>query len=34
MAELEGKTPDDESGIGAYAYISIDDEDLTPYQNI
>ena len=32
MAELEGKTPDDESGIGAYAYISIDDEDLTPYQ--
>ena len=32
MAEDKGKTPDDESGIGAYAYISIDDEDLTPYQ--
>ena len=32
MADLEGKTPDDESGIGAYAYVSIEDEDLTPYE--
>tara|TARA_B110000037_G_scaffold152430_1_gene171917 strand:- start:269 stop:1627 length:1359 start_codon:yes stop_codon:yes gene_type:complete len=32
MAELEGKTPEDESGIGAYAYISVEDEDLTPYE--
>ena len=32
MADLEGKTSDDDSGIGAYAYISIEDDDLTPYQ--
>ena len=32
MADLEGKTQDDESGIGAYAYVSIEDEDLTPYE--
>jgi gliding motility-associated lipoprotein GldK len=32
MAELEGKNPDDDSGIGAYAYVSIEDEDLTPYE--
>jgi len=32
MADLEGKIPDDESGIGAYAYVSIEDEDLTPYE--
>tara|TARA_B110000459_G_scaffold190769_1_gene226167 strand:+ start:1400 stop:2749 length:1350 start_codon:yes stop_codon:yes gene_type:complete len=32
MADLEGKTSDDDSGIGAYAYISIEDEDLTPYE--
>ena len=32
LAELEGKTPEDESGIGAYAYISVEDEDLTPYE--
>ena len=32
MAELEGKTPDDE-GIGEYAYLfSEEEEDLTPYQ--
>jgi sulfatase modifying factor 1 len=31
MADLEGKTPDDE-GIGEYAYLSSDEEDLTPYQ--
>ena len=32
MAEEEGKTPEDDSGIGAYAYISVEDEDLTPYE--
>ena len=32
MAKEEGKTPEDESGIGAYAYISVEDEDLTPYE--
>ncbi|MEN8845517.1 MAG: gliding motility lipoprotein GldK [Candidatus Arcticimaribacter sp.] len=31
MADLEGKTPDDE-GIGEYAYLSTDEEDLTPYE--
>ena len=31
MADLEGKTPDDE-GIGEYAYLSTEEEDLTPYQ--
>ena len=32
MADLEGKTPDDE-GIGEYAYLDVGDpEDLTPYQ--
>lgn len=32
LAELEGKTNEDEGTIGDYAYISIDDEDITPYQ--
>jgi gliding motility-associated lipoprotein GldK len=31
MADLEGKTPDDE-GIGEYAYISSEEEDMTPYE--
>ena len=31
MADLEGKTPDDE-GIGEYAYLSSEEEDLTPYE--
>ena len=31
MADLKGKTPDDE-GIGEYAYLSTDEEDLTPYE--
>jgi formylglycine-generating enzyme len=31
MADLEGKTPDDE-GIGEYAYLSLEEEDLTPYE--
>ena len=31
MADLEGKTTDDE-GIGEYAYLSSEEEDLTPYQ--
>ena len=31
MADLEGKTTEDE-GIGEYAYISIEDEDMTPYE--
>lgn len=32
LAELEGKTNEDQGTIGDYAYISTDDEDLTPYQ--
>ena len=31
MADLEGKTPDDE-GIGEYAYMSTEEEDMTPYE--
>jgi gliding motility-associated lipoprotein GldK len=31
MADLEGKTPDDE-GIGEYAYMSSEEEDMTPYE--
>ncbi|MDG1285676.1 MAG: gliding motility lipoprotein GldK [Flavobacteriaceae bacterium] len=31
MADLEGKTPDDE-GIGEYSYMSTEEEDLTPYE--
>jgi len=31
MADLEGKTPDDE-GIGEFAYLSSEEEDLTPYE--
>ena len=31
MADLEGKTPDDE-GIGEYAYVSSEEEDMTPYE--
>ena len=32
MADIEGKTSEDE-GIGEYAYIdSVDSEDLTPYE--
>ena len=31
MADLEGKTPDDEC-IGEYAYISSEEEDMTPYE--
>jgi sulfatase modifying factor 1 len=31
MADLEGKTPDDE-GIGEFAYSSSEEEDMTPYE--
>jgi sulfatase modifying factor 1 len=31
MADLEGKTADDE-GIGEFAYLSSEEEDLTPYE--
>ena len=31
LADLEGKTPDDE-GIGEFAYLSAEEEDLTPYE--
>ena len=31
MADLEGKTPDDE-GIGEFAYLSSEEEDMTPYE--
>ena len=31
LADLEGKTPDDE-GIGEFAYLSSEEEDLTPYE--
>ena len=32
MADIEGKTSEDE-GIGEYAYLdSVDSEDLTPYE--
>ena len=31
MADLEGKTSDDE-GIGEFAYLSSEEEDLTPYE--
>ena len=31
LADLEGKTPDEE-GIGEFAYLSSDEEELTPYE--
>jgi len=31
MADLEGKTSEDE-GIGEYAYLSIEEDDMTPYE--
>ena len=31
MADLEGKTSDDE-GIGEFAYLSSEEEELTPYE--
>ena len=33
MADIEGKTSEDDNGIGEYAYLdSVDSEDLTPYE--
>ena len=32
MADLEGLTSDDDEGIGQFAYLSSEEEDMTPYE--
>ena len=32
MADLEGKTSEDDEGIGQFAYLSSEEEDMTPYE--